>query len=61
VAAILKKAASAMRPAYVPTWVERPSPACAELGARAPVDLMERGDYDEVEALLFELGSGVPS
>jgi transcriptional regulator with XRE-family HTH domain len=61
VVAILKKASSTMRLEYVPTWIERPSPACAELGARAPIDLMERGDYGEVEALLYYLGSGVPS
>jgi hypothetical protein len=57
---ILQKAAAAMRREYVPTWIDQPSPACAEFGARAPIDLMERGDYDTVENLLFFLGSGVP-
>ena len=60
VKAILEKAARTMRRDYVPTWVEKPSPACEELGARAPIDLMERGDYDAVDDLLFFLGSGVP-
>ncbi len=58
--AILQKAAGVMQLDYIPTWVENPSPACAEIGARAPVDLMERGDYEAVEDLLFFLGSGVP-
>jgi transcriptional regulator with XRE-family HTH domain len=56
---ILRKAAAAMRREYIPTWIERASPACAEIGAAAPVDLMERGDYDAVDSLLFYLGSGV--
>lgn len=57
---ILERAAGAMRPAYIPTWLETRSAACAEVGAHAPIDLMQRGDYDEVETLLFLLGSGVP-
>jgi hypothetical protein len=57
---LLKRAAEVMRPEYVPIWVEKASPACAEIGAQAPIDLMEKGDYDAVEDLLFLLGSGVP-
>jgi DNA-binding transcriptional regulator YiaG len=57
---ILARAAQAMHREYIPTWLEKPSPACAEIGARAPIDLIERGDYDTVEDLLFFLGSGVP-
>jgi transcriptional regulator with XRE-family HTH domain len=61
VKAILKRAAGTMRREYLPTWIEKPSEACSELGANAPIDLMERGDYDAVTDLLFFLGSGVPS
>ena len=57
---ILAKAVQAMHRDYLPTWLEKPSPACAEIGARAPIHLIERGDYDAVEDLLFFLGSGVP-
>ena len=50
-----------MRKSYLPTWLEKPNEACAELGANAPVDLMERGDYDAIEDMIFFFGSGVPS
>jgi hypothetical protein len=57
---ILEKAAEVMRREYIPTWVEKPSAACEEIGALAPIDLMEKGDFEAVEDLLFFLGSGVP-
>lgn len=57
---ILAAAAETMRPSYIASWLTRANPACAELGAAAPVDLMERGDYDAAEDLLFLLGSGLP-
>jgi len=60
VANILERAAGVMRREYIPTWLHKPSPACTEIGATAPIDLMERGDYDTVEEMLFLLGSGVP-
>jgi len=60
VATILVRAAGVMRRNYILTWLEKPSPACAEIGARAPIDLLERGDYDTVEEMLLLLGSGVP-
>jgi hypothetical protein len=57
---VLEKAAEVMRREYIPTWVEKPSAACAEIGASAPLDLMEKGDFEAIEDLLFFLGSGVP-
>jgi DNA-binding transcriptional regulator YiaG len=58
---ILEMAARSMNPAYVATWITQPSPACAEIGVNAPLDLLERNDCDAVEDLLFYLGSGVPT
>jgi transcriptional regulator with XRE-family HTH domain len=57
---ILKRAAGTMRASYLPTWLEKPCDACAELGAATPLDLLERGDYEAVEGLIYYLGSGVP-
>jgi DNA-binding XRE family transcriptional regulator len=57
---ILRKAARAVRRSYLPTWLETPSEACAELGAATPLALLEKGDYEAVEDLLYYLGSGVP-
>jgi transcriptional regulator with XRE-family HTH domain len=57
---VLGKAVEVMRREYIPTWVKKPSAACKELGASAPIDLMEKGDFDSIEDLLFFLGSGVP-
>ena len=56
---ILRRAAGAMRRSYILTWLEAPSEACAELGAATPLALLERGDYEAVENLLYYLGSGV--
>ena len=58
--AVLKRAAGVMRTSYIPAWLEKPSEACAELGAATPLDLLARGDFQAVEDLLYYLGSGVP-
>jgi len=57
---VLEKAAEVMRREYIPTWVTKPSTACKEIGALAPIDLLAKGDFDSLEDLLFFLGSGVP-
>jgi hypothetical protein len=59
VGAILKTLTGVMRRSFIPTWLAQPNPACAELDARNPLDLMSRGDYETVEGMLFHLGSGV--
>ena len=56
---ILRRAAGALRRSYLPTWLETPSEACAELGAATPLALLGKGDYEAVEDLLYYLGSGV--
>jgi DNA-binding XRE family transcriptional regulator len=56
---LFRKAAGAMRRSYLPTWLVTPSEACAELGAATPLALLEKGDYEAVEDLLYYLGSGV--
>jgi len=61
VAKILKGLAQVMRASYIPTWLEAPNPACAEIGVGAPVELMERGHYETIEGMIFFLGSGVPT
>src|SRR5260370_30975912 len=57
---ILVGLARVMRREFIPTWLEEPSPACTELSARTPTDLLERGEYDAVESMIFFFESGVP-
>ena len=47
-----------MRRDYILTWLEKPSPACAEIGARAPIDLLEtrRLRHRRGDALLAGVG-----
>jgi DNA-binding transcriptional regulator YiaG len=60
VANLLKGLSQVMHLSYIPTWLEKPSAACADRGAGTPVDLMERGDYEAIEDMIFFFGSGVP-
>ena len=53
-------APASLRAEFIPHWLETPNPACAELDARAPVDLMARGEYQAIENMIFFFESGVP-
>ena len=57
---ILSRLAGVMRKSFIPTWLARPNDVCRELGARTPLDLLERGKYQEVESMLYYLESGLP-
>jgi DNA-binding transcriptional regulator YiaG len=57
---LLKRLALVMRHDFIPTWLETPNDACKEAGARTPLDLMERGDYEQIEDMIFYFESGVP-
>jgi DNA-binding transcriptional regulator YiaG len=59
VARILRKLERSLRRDYIATWLEQPSQACADLGAKAPADLFAHKDYEAVEDMIFFLGSGV--
>ncbi len=61
IAGILHGLTRVMHLSFIPTWLEQPNDACKELGARAPLDLIERGDYAEVEGMVFYLESGAPN
>jgi transcriptional regulator with XRE-family HTH domain len=58
---ILGGLARVMRPAFIPVWLEQPNEACKEAGARTPLDLLARGDFQAVEAMIFYLESGTPA
>src|SRR4051794_1902670 len=57
---ILGRLARVMRRSFIPTWLEQPNDACKELGVRAPLDLLARWNYEEIEGLIFSQESGVP-
>ena len=60
VCCILQGLARVMRVSFIATWLEQPNDACKEIGTRTPLALLERGDYAEVEDMIFYLESGVP-
>jgi transcriptional regulator with XRE-family HTH domain len=49
-----------MRKDFIPTWLEAPNEACAAAGGRTPLDLMEKGKYDKIKAMIYFLESGTP-
>ncbi len=40
-------------------WLDRPNEACRSADAPTPADLMEKGHYDKVEAMIYFFESGV--
>ncbi len=58
---LLAGLARVMRRDFIPTWLETPNDACKEAGARAPQDLMQRGDYDQIADMIFYFESGTPA
>jgi hypothetical protein len=61
VARILEGLGRVMRRAFIPTWIVQPNDACKEIGARTPLDLFARGDYEALEDMVWYLESGTPS
>ena len=39
-------------------WLQKPNPA---FGGRMPIQLLEAGEYEPLERMIFYLESGVPS
>ncbi len=60
VATILKGLAHVMRQPFIPIWLTRTNDACKEIGVRTPLDLFKRGDYDELDSMVFYMESGSP-
>jgi transcriptional regulator with XRE-family HTH domain len=40
-------------------WLTRPNDACRSAGGRTPADLMEKGRYDKIQAMIYFFESGV--
>jgi DNA-binding transcriptional regulator YiaG len=40
-------------------WLTSPNDACRSAGSRRPADLMEKGRYDKIEAMIYFFESGV--
>jgi hypothetical protein len=57
---VLSGLARVMRKSFIPTWLEQPNDACKEVGAATPLDLLQRGNFREVEDMIFYLESSVP-
>ncbi len=60
VASILARLAGIMRRSFIPTWLEQPNNACKEVGVRMPLDLLEKGDYETIEDMIWYVESGTP-
>jgi transcriptional regulator with XRE-family HTH domain len=58
---ILEGLARVMQRRFIPTWLRQPNAACEEAGARTPLDLFERADYETLEDMVWYLESGTPS
>jgi hypothetical protein len=57
---LLSRLARVMQKTFISTWLVKANDSCKEVGARAPVVLLENGDYRAVEDMVFYLESGVP-
>jgi DNA-binding transcriptional regulator YiaG len=40
-------------------WLTKPSDACRSAGGETPADLMEKGRYEQIEAMIYFFESGV--
>ena len=54
---ILQGLARVMKKNFIAPWLTTPNEACA---GRAPVDLLEKGDYEAVADLVYFLEAGEP-
>ena len=59
VADLLKGLNRVMPKADLAGWLASPSDACRSAGGLAPADLMEKGRYDKIEAMIYFFESGV--
>jgi DNA-binding transcriptional regulator YiaG len=59
VANLLEGLSRVMPKAELASWLIKPSHACRSAGAETPADLMEKGRYDKIEAMIYFFESGV--
>ena len=59
VAALLEGLSRVLPKAELVGWLTRPNDACRSAGGRTPADLMEKGRYDKIEAMIYFFESGV--
>lgn len=56
---LLRGLSRVMPKAEVASWLVTPNEACRSAGGRTPADLMEKGRYDKLEAMIYFFESGV--
>jgi hypothetical protein len=56
-AGILEGLARVMKKSFIPTWLASPNDACK---GRTPVDVLEAGQYETIEDLVYFLEAGEP-
>jgi transcriptional regulator with XRE-family HTH domain len=54
---ILEGLARVMKKSFIPTWLASPNDACK---GRTPVDLLEEGQYETIEDMVYFLEAGEP-
>lgn len=58
-AGLLRSLSRVIPKADLPAWLITPNDACRSVGGRAPVDLMAKGQFDKIEAMIYFFESGV--
>ena len=58
VADLLKGLSRVMPKAELAGWLITPNDACRAAGLRTPADLMAKGRYDKIEAMIYFFESG---
>jgi hypothetical protein len=59
VANLLKQLSRVMPKADLAAWLTRPNDACASAGGATPAELMAKGQYEKIEAMIYFFESGV--
>jgi DNA-binding transcriptional regulator YiaG len=54
---ILEGLARVMKRSFIPTWLASPNDACK---GRTPVDLLEEGNYNTIEDMVYFMEAGEP-
>jgi DNA-binding XRE family transcriptional regulator len=56
---LLRGLSRVMPKADLAGWLTSPNDACRSAGGRTPAELMEKGRYDKIEAMIYFFESGV--
>jgi hypothetical protein len=59
VAELLKGLSRVIPKAKLAGWLTKPNDACRSAGGDTPADLIEKGRYDQIEAMIYFFESGV--